>query len=143
MSYYPDGAQERVLSERGAQKYCDLMHMMSYDARGKHSTWEFGVESVQKGLAKLPAANLTMGLPFYSRSVKTGDWKAYEELVKTFPKKLKKKTDQIGEHYFNGVKMTIKKTKYAMAQGLGGVMIWEVGQDVHPTHKLSLLAAIS
>ena len=24
--------------------------------------------------------------------------------------------------------------RYAMSQGLGGVMIWEVGQDVHQTH---------
>jgi hypothetical protein len=60
---------------------------MSYDQHGKHSTWEFGVQSVERGLAKLPAHVLTMGLPFYSRSVKDGDWKTYEELVKTFPKK--------------------------------------------------------
>jgi hypothetical protein len=60
---------------------------MSYDQHGKHSTWEFGVQSVERGLARLPAHVLTMGLPFYSRSVKDGDWKTYEELVKTFPKK--------------------------------------------------------
>jgi GH18 family chitinase len=38
-------------------------------------------------------------------------------------------TDQIGSKYFNGVTMIKRKTKYAADLKLGGVMIWEVGQD--------------
>ena len=53
-------------------------HMMSYDQHGKHSTWEFGKQSVMQGVAMLPPAKLTMGLPFYSRDVRTGEWDTYE-----------------------------------------------------------------
>lgn len=51
---------------------------MSYDQHGKHSTWEFGKQSVMQGVAMLPPAKLTMGLPFYSRDVRTGEWDTYE-----------------------------------------------------------------
>eukprot|EP00293_Proteomonas_sulcata_P000171 CAMPEP_0184323560 /NCGR_PEP_ID=MMETSP1049-20130417/130974_1 /TAXON_ID=77928 /ORGANISM="Proteomonas sulcata, Strain CCMP704" /LENGTH=86 /DNA_ID=CAMNT_0026645107 /DNA_START=1 /DNA_END=257 /DNA_ORIENTATION=+ len=84
-----------------------------------------------------------MGLPFYSRSTRTGDWKTYEDLIKMYGKKLTKSTDEIDEHYFNGYKMIQKKTRYALQNGLGGVMIWEVGQDIHPSNKKSLLRAIT
>lgn len=75
----------------------DLFHMMSYDQRGQHSTWQFGVDSVKRGIDRLPPRKLTMvhyccqllllcsdwsvkGLPFYARHVRTGDWKTYEVL---------------------------------------------------------------
>ena len=60
----------------------DLMHMMSYDQPGEHSTWAFGKRAVDQGVAVLPAGKLTMGLPFYSRDIKTGAWDTYEDLVK-------------------------------------------------------------
>eukprot|EP00041_Stephanoeca_diplocostata_P036468 m.1333979 g.1333979 ORF g.1333979 m.1333979 type:complete len:127 (+) comp24872_c0_seq14:1144-1524(+) len=37
--------------------------------------------------------------------------------------------DEVGNQYFNGVSMIEEKTRYALDQRLGGVMIWEVGQD--------------
>lgn len=73
-----------------------------------------------------------MGLPFYSRSTRTGkkgnsdarlahiahilirhagDWKTYEDLVKMYGKRIRKATDEIDEHYFNGYKMIQKKVR--------------------------------
>jgi hypothetical protein len=49
---------------------------------GKHSTMEFATIATRRSLALLPARMVTLGLPFYSRDVKTGDWKTYEDLLK-------------------------------------------------------------
>lgn len=127
MAYYPDGRQERILAAKGAAEHVDLMHMMSYDQPGKHSTQAFGENSVNQGKKLLPAEKLTMGLPFYSRDVKTGQWKTYEDLVRSGP--LDPSVDQVGNNYFNGQDMIERKTKFALKSGLAGVMIWESGQD--------------
>eukprot|EP00729_Bicosta_minor_P006103 gene6103-11828_t len=133
LAYYPDTRQEALLAQSGAKALAavDLMHMMSYDQHGKHSTWEFGKQSVMQGVAMLPPTKLTMGLPFYSRDVRTGEWDTYEDLVKRHAPKagLKPGVDQIGNRYFNGKDMIQRKTDFARSQNLGGVMIWEVGQD--------------
>ena len=43
--------------------------------------------------------------------------------------------------YFNGPETIAKKTRYAIEAGLGGVMIWELGQDAEG--EASLLQAIT
>lgn len=121
LSYYPDKAQEALLADSGVLDDIDLMHMMSYDQHGQHSTWEFGKAAVDQGKAVLPAGKLTMGLPFYSRDTKTGQWETYEDLVKKDSRGyLKPEIDQIGTKYFNGANLIQKKTKYAIDEGLGG-----------------------
>ena len=50
---------------------------------------------------------------------------------------------QVGDYYFNGFEMIKTKTRLAAAEGFAGVMIWEVGQDLHPSHRLALLHAIT
>ena len=88
------------------------MHMMSYDQQGQHSTWEFGKQAVDQGMAVLPAHKLTMGLPFYARDVRTGEWTTYEDVVKIHAKgtTLDPSVDQLGDRYFNGIDMIRKKT---------------------------------
>jgi len=44
--------------------------------------------------------------------------------------------------FFNGISMVKRKTQLAIQEGLGGVMVWEVGQDTGPNEESSLLAAI-
>ena len=152
MAYYPDGKQEMLLKQGGAHLYCDLLHMMSYDQPGaQHSSMEFGKKSVQLGLDHLPPKQLTLGLPFYGRHSATGDWVTYEDIVqqnqlvgKALQKLdsvpvLQKEGAQIGTPSghsmgFNGFKTIGKKTAHAAKAGVGGVMIWEVGQDcrIHP-----------
>ena len=48
--------------------------------------------------------------------------------------------DEAGGYYFNGVATIRHKTRYAIDQGLNGVMIWEIGQDTQD--HTSLLLAI-
>jgi len=136
MSYYPDGRQEALL--KGAEAHVDLFHMMSYDQGGpQHSSLKFGKQAVQSGLKHLPSHKLTMGLPFYGRHSINGDWVTYEDLLRDH--------QLVGHHKqaldsvpakeegavigFNGMRTISRKTKYAIKHGIGGVMIWEVGQD--------------
>ena len=104
LAYYPDGRQEQLLAK--AAHHVSLMHMMSYDAPGRHSTWDLAEKAAKQGARLLPAAKLTLGLPFYGRHITTGeqrclplhttttscrpdahlimsgDWRSYEDLLK-------------------------------------------------------------
>merc|ERR1712110_1391329 len=78
------------------------------------------------------------GLPFYGRHSMTGDWTTYEDLVQRHHP-LPPSSDSVpaprdgrsadGTIGFNGVQTIEAKTRYALQKGIGGVMIWEVGQD--------------
>ncbi|CAE7503711.1 unnamed protein product [Symbiodinium sp. CCMP2456] len=134
MAYYPDGRQEQLLKEHRISEVVDLLHMMSYDqGGGHHSSMDYGKRSADQGKGILPPLQLTMGVPFYGRHSRTGEWTTYEDLVqKHWP--LDPKVDSVaaagqGSIGFNGVDTIREKTLYALKQGLGGVMIWEVGQD--------------
>jgi len=136
MAYYPDGRQEELLKKYKISEHVDFMHMMSYDAGGEqHSSMELGTRSVDQGRKILPPAKLTMGVPFYGRHSRTGDWTTYEDLVQRHDP-LKAKTDSVrapdghgATIGFNGVTTIEKKTRYALDNAIAGVMIWEVGQD--------------
>jgi GH18 family chitinase len=127
-AYYPDGRQEELIKKYGLAEHAALMHMMSYDQTdGHHSTLEFGKKAVALGVRSLPPHQLTMGLPFYGRT--PNEWVTYEDIVqKNHP--LDPETDEVGGKLgFNGVNTIVTKTRHAIQQKLGGVMIWEVGQD--------------
>lgn len=80
MAYYPDTRQEQLLKEYKISERADLMHMMSYDQSGQHhSTMEFGKRCVDQGVEVLPPERITVGLPFYGRQIRSGDWTTYED----------------------------------------------------------------
>ncbi|CAJ1353143.1 unnamed protein product [Effrenium voratum] len=82
LAYYPDSRQEQLLGDYGIAEQADLLHMMSYDQGGAHhSTLEYGQKSADQGKRLLSAPQLTMGVPFYGRHSRTGDWTTYEDLV--------------------------------------------------------------
>ena len=90
---------------------------------------------------------MTLGLPFYGRDSRSGDWTTYEDLVQRHAP-LAPSVDEVpapppdgggrgrgGKKAtattigFNGVATITEKTRRAARAKLGGVMIWEVGQD--------------
>jgi len=144
MAFYPDTRQEKIISILRLSKYVDLFHSMSYDkVPGKHSTLALAKQTVSNWEAEsLPKARLCLGIPFYARHIETGDAKTYEDIHRNYHP-LSPKKNGVGKYYYNGVKMIAHKTKYAVKEGLGGMMIWELGQDIPPTSKESLLVAIS
>lgn len=156
MAYYPDKKQEGLIASYGFAKYVAAMHMMSYDQPGRHSTWDFAERVARQGADMLPAHLVTLGLPFYGRHVTSGDWKSYEDLVQAHAP-LDANTNEAGGYFFNSPTLLRSKVALARELGLGGVMIWEVGQDCRqnpvthgkdthvvtcPSPEMSLLAAI-
>ena len=129
MSYYPDGKQERLLRASNAHLYVDLFHAMIYDQPGRHATYEFFSRvAIQSKSLMHSAAKVTLGVPFYGRSVKSGEWKSYEDIVQDFHP-LDPSLDEVGDQYFNGFDTIKKKALKAMDGGFAGLMIWDVGMD--------------
>eukprot|EP00054_Salpingoeca_dolichothecata_P011861 m.65795 g.65795 ORF g.65795 m.65795 type:complete len:207 (+) comp19666_c0_seq3:427-1047(+) len=129
-SKYRPPQQEQVLQWFKAPEIVDFVHAMCYDQSQKHSTWEFFQRCVNQAKQSLPIDKVTIGLPFYGRSIQTGDWKTYEDILKTLPEPLDTSLDETRDgYYFNGRDTITRKTEYVFNQGLGGVMIWESGQD--------------
>jgi GH18 family chitinase len=120
----------------------DRIHLMAYDNGGRHSTFEYAEESLGKLAAQqVPPEKICLGIPFYGRPFRGefGAGKTYAEIsagLETAPD-----SDELNGIYFNGPSMVASKTRLARDRGLGGVMIWELGQD-HPNADLSLLHAI-
>jgi chitinase len=94
------------------------VNLMAYDHPGRHSTFGSAQSDVKKLIdAGVPARKITLGLPFYGRDTKNSNRVlTYREIVAK-------------NRHFNGPDTISLKTKYALDNGLAGVMVWELGQD--------------
>lgn len=121
-------------------QHLDRVHLMAYDNPGRHSTYEAAVADVQRLLDRgVPAAKIWLGVPFYGR--KMDDFNAvlaYVQILAQF--KPGPEVDEVGGYYFNGPQTLQKKARFAHERGLGGIMIWELGQDA--PGEASLLRAL-
>lgn len=144
MAFYP-GQEEMLIASRDTLDNVDFFHMMSYDQpNGEHSGWKWMASVVRrlKATSPMPWHKVTLGLPFYGRDVRTSEAATYNDLLRDNPD-IDEDTDLVGTQSFNGPNTIRRKTTYAWQQGLGGVMIWEVGQDAHPSNERSLSVAVS
>lgn len=141
LAYYPDGRQERELWMRGLDSVVDVMHAMAYDAPGdEHSPASLAALVLRNAQsAGLNLSRVTLGLPFYGRNSVSGDWTTYEDLISSHPRMapsrdfIKAKAPPGSRLSFNGADTIEWKTAYAISEGLGGVMVWESGQDCRPS----------
>jgi len=118
----------------------DRIHIMSYDRGSKHATREQARQDAAAFVsAGVPQEKLILGMPFYGRTL-TVPYKSYTyaEIVKLYHPL--PTLDEAGDIYFNGIETVQHKTCLAKTMGLGGVMVWELGQD--SSDEASLLRAI-
>ncbi|MBT6579556.1 MAG: glycoside hydrolase family 18 protein [Cellvibrionales bacterium] len=113
----------------------DFVNVMAYDSgRTHHSDMVFAEESLAYwDKRKLPRAKVNLGIPFYSRP----NPQSYADLVKADPKNAQR--DDNGDTYWNGIPTVQAKVDLALGR-VGGILVWELGQDA--TGKLSLGLAI-
>lgn len=129
----------------------DFVNIMAYDGAGswspnspgQHSSMEFARNNVRFWVDKgLPKSKAVLGVPFYGYGFGTDFRKssyAYNEILQKHPGA--EKVDQIGDTiWYNGLPTIRAKTQYVLDEGLGGVMIWSLDNDVKGEY--SLLSAI-
>lgn len=107
----------------------DWINLMAYDHPGRHSTIEAVQAEVERFLkAGVPPTKLNLGLPFYGRNItKPEQTLTYRQIVEKYHPA--PATDEVDGFYFNGQETIRRKTEWAMTRQLGGIMIWELGQD--------------
>jgi chitinase len=118
----------------------DRVQVMAYDHNGRHATLD-GARADVDSVAGQGAARskICLGVPFYGRNVtKSDESLTYAEIVSKYHPA--PDVDEVDGVYFNGIHTMKQKARYVAANHLGGVMIWELGQDT--TDDTSLLRAI-
>jgi GH18 family chitinase len=116
----------------GAKAYqaADRVHIMAYDhADAQHSTFAHATVDVGAFLKRgVPPEKICLGLPFYGRRLDNHRAeKSYADIVRRYHPPAE--VDEVAGFYFNGPRTIQRKTTWAKRNGLGGVMIWELGQD--------------
>ena len=118
--------------------FIDRIHVMAYDQGTPHSPFAGATRDMKHWEKQgVPKSKLVLGIPFYGRNDKNKAM-TYDEILRRFNPS--SELDLAGGYHFNGPATIRKKTAYAIKQGYGGVMIWELGQDAKG--KNSLLHAI-
>lgn len=127
----------------------DLIHVMSYDATGPWNPDNAGPHSpfaMAEGdfkyyteTRKIPAEKVVVGVPFYGYGFNGAPTTMeYRDIVTISPNS--EFEDQIaiggGTVYYNGITTIRNKTRFAMENGAGGVMIWQLLQDTKDSKSL-------
>ncbi|SEN25453.1 Chitinase, GH18 family [bacterium A37T11] len=134
----------------------DFINSMSYDKTGpwnpstpgQHAPYQMVVDDFTyyhstRGIA---AEKLFIGLPFYGYGFGTNAPESifYRDLVKNYPGSETKDEVTVsggGVIYYNGIPTIQKKVTFALDQGAGGVMVWQLLHD--SDDEKSLLKAIN
>ena len=107
--------------------HVERVHLMSYDHEFPQATVEKSTADVKRLLGYgCPSRKIALGVPFYGRNQERKS-RTYQELVGD--KRWESTVDEIDGFALNGRDTIGKKMDFAKDTNLGGIMIWEVGQD--------------
>jgi hypothetical protein len=128
--YYADGVQPGVFNS------VDWLNIMVYDGGdgAAHSPYSYAVSSLDYWAGRgLPANKTVLGVPFYARP----GFASYATLLGQGADPY---ADVFNGAYYNGINTIKQKTNLTFDRSLGGIMFWELSQDVNT--QFSLVTAI-
>jgi GH18 family chitinase len=133
-----DGA---AYSDRALAAF-DWINLMAYDARpDDHSPYKLVEQSTDYWLGERGIAphKAVLGLPIYARP----SWRSYRQVVANDPHNACVDTVNFSgkPDYYNGLPTIANKTRFALNNKLGGVMVWELALD-STAPELSIMQAI-
>lgn len=155
-SALPGGTLFSVITPQALDAF-DFINIMAYDytgpwqpsSPGQHSSYAQAQSAVTFWKSHVAASKLNLGVPFYSHTfvnaTTAGPDRTFGEIVAE--NTANADVDQIGNdpnnynEYYNGRPTIAAKVGLANAEGLGGMMIWEVAQDAF--NQYSLLTTIA
>lgn len=125
----------------------DVINIMSYDATGpwlpsfsgQHSSLNFSKEGINfwKNTVGISAEKLTLGVPFYGYNFvnsTTAHSVTYNQMVRDNVNNAV--LDQVGTTFYNGIPTIKSKVNLSYDRDIGGIMIWELGQDSFDAYSL-------
>jgi chitinase len=89
---------------------------------------------------KISKEKLVLGVPLYGQPDDPGIKQvSYEAIINQNPKNADSDTANMNgtTYHYNGTATVKKKTKLALDNGLGGMMVWETGLDAKGEHSLT------
>ena len=117
----------------------DLIHIMAYDFtgpwnpanKGQHSSYSHAVQSIDfwTKTVGVAANKLTLGVPFYGYDFSNSNNVTaftYSSMVSSNQNYAD--IDNVGSKFYNG-RPTIKSKVKLASEKVGGIMVWELGQD--------------
>ena len=117
----------------------DYLMIMAYDANnGDHSSYAYAQSSLNYWRNRgVPASKAVLGVPFYARP----SWAGFNTLLGAGCSATANSCNYQGAtNWYNGTTLIGQKRSLALSNG-GGIMNWELSQDVNDTR--SLLRAMS
>lgn len=127
---------------------CDFVEVMAYDLwddNGNHATMEQAEKCINKMLKKgYSREQLDLGVPFYARpTTKDAYWYDYASWADKIDENGLCVDDETGLTFsFNDYDLIQQKTKWAIENGIGGMMVWHYTCDLPADNEKSLFNAV-
>lgn len=139
----------QVSFSAGIHPLVDYINVMSYgvlDGEGNHAPLSmFEAYTYEHLFAGIPKEKIIMGVPFYGKrpyregdtSPRTYTYRYIVERAHPLPD-----NNNFGLYSFNGRTLIKDKTSFLIENDVGGIMAWELSQDVSLSSPYSLMDAI-
>ncbi len=145
IAVHPKHVTYTNLYKPGFCDHVDFINLMSYDLGIPHAPLDafYDLERWERQTG-CPRSKLVLGLPFYGKiNNSPKNTMSWSNLIKSGCDFWADQCALTGGHDFNGTATMTTKTKEVVKGNWGGVMFWEMNQDLPITHPYSLLWNLS